>query len=303
MIVSLLVEGNSIRSIERVTKVHRDTIMRLGVRVGKYCKQLHDKHLHGFHSRYLQADEIWTFCGKKENRLSLEEWGDTRLGDQYIFVALDAESKLIPSFLVGKRDGFTARMFVKDLKERLNGNGRVQLSTDGFRAYLAAVKQSFGDEIDFAQQVKSFDGVNPGDGRYSPPRVSGVVSTVISGSPDENHISTSFVESNNLVMRMRCRRLTRLVNAYSKKLENLTAAIALHFAHYNFVSFTARSRPLPPLRQDWPINRGASEICCLIQIRTAPNRRLTSPPGLHTVKNCRFAARIAPNCDNCHDFS
>lgn len=247
MIISLLVEGNSIRSIERVTGVHRDTIMRLGVKVGQHCHQLHDKHMHGFHSRYLQADEIWTFCGKKEGRLSLEEWGDVRLGDQYIFVALDAESKLVPSYLVGKRDGFHTRLFVKDLKERLNGNGRVQLTTDGFKPYLGAVNLAFKGEVDFAQQIKRYDGVNPGPGRYAPPRVSEVISTVISGNPVTDKISTSLVESNNLVMRMRCRRLTRLVNAYSKKLQNLRAAISLHFMHYNFVSIHGTIKTTPAI--------------------------------------------------------
>jgi len=257
-IISLLVEGCSIRSVERITHVHRDTVMRLGLRVGKHCQKLHDQHMRGFHSRYLQADEIWTFCAKKESRLSLEEWGDVRLGDQYIWVALDAQSKLIPSFLVGKRDGFHARLFIKDLKERLNGNGRVQLTTDGLAAYLGAVDKSFGQDIDFAQQVKSFDGVNPGPGRYSPPRVSKVVSTVVSGNPERGKISTSLVESNNLVMRMRCRRLTRLVNAYSKKLENLKAAIALHFCHYNFVARHGTIKTCPAVKagiiaQPWAI--------------------------------------------------
>ena len=246
-VISLLVEGCSIRSIERITGVHRDTVMRLGVRTGKHCQELHDKHMHGFHSRFLQADEIWTFCGKKEGHLTLEEWGDVRKGDQYIFVALDAESKLVPSFLVGKRDGFTARLFVQDLKKRLNGNGRIQLTTDGFPAYLGAVNKTFSGNIDFAQQVKTFDGVNPGAGRYSPPRVREVVSTVICGDPDWKYISTSYVERQNLTMRMHMRRLTRLTNAFSKKLENLKAAVALHFAYYNFCRIHRSLRITPAM--------------------------------------------------------
>ena len=245
--IQLLTEGCSIRSIERVLGVHRDTIMRLGVRVGQNCQRLHNEHMKGFHSRYLQADEIWTFCGKKQGRLSVEEWGDARVGDQFIFVALDAESKLVPSYLVGKRNGLTTRLFIRDLKERLNGNGRVQLSTDAFRGYIRAVSESFNGSIDFAQQMKTYDGVNPGPGRYAPPRVASVISTVISGNPNPARISTSLVESNNLVMRMRCRRLTRLVNAFSKKFENLQAAIALHFLHYNFIRVHGTIKTTPAL--------------------------------------------------------
>lgn len=246
-IVSALVEGNSIRSIERMTGIHRDTIMRLLVQVGEHCQRLLDERMRGFHSRLIQADEIWTFVGKKERRLSLDERLNPELGDQYVFVALDAETKLIPTFAVGKRDSETAVRFIMDLKERLVGNGRIQLTTDGLNAYIGAVELAFGSDVDYAQQVKLYEAVNPGPGRYSPPRVSEVVSTPIQGNPDPDHISTAYVERQNLTIRMQIRRFTRLTNAFSKKLANLKAALALHFAHYNFVRVHRTLRCTPAM--------------------------------------------------------
>jgi IS1 family transposase len=246
-IISALVEGNSIRSTERMVGVHRDTIMRLLVRVGERCQVILDERMHGFHSRLIQADEIWTFVGKKEGHLSREECLNPAIGDQYVFVALDAETKLVPTFTVGKRDGRTALAFLTDLQHRLTGNGRIQLTTDGFRAYLDAVDSTFGSNIDFAQLVKIYAAVNPGPGRYSPPRVAEVVSTTIQGNPDQAHVSTSYVERQNLTMRMAIRRFTRLTNAFSKKLDNLKAALALHFAHYNFVRVHRSLRITPAM--------------------------------------------------------
>ena len=246
-VISALVEGNSIRSTERMTGVHRDTIMRLLVSVGGKCSELLDHHLRNFHSKLIQIDELWAYVGKHERRLTPEEKLNPELGDQYIFVALDAETKLVPTYLVGKRDGEAALKFMLDLQERLQGNGRIQISTDGFRAYVDAIERAFGTDVDFAQVVKIFMAENPGPGRYSPPRVSEVVSTIINGNPNPKFISTSFVESNNLVMRMAVRRLTRLTNAYSKKLANLKAALALYFAHYNFVKIHGSLRITPAM--------------------------------------------------------
>jgi len=246
-VISALVEGNSIRSIERMTGVHRDTVMRLLVSVGEKCTEILDSHLKGFHSKLIEVDEIWTFCGKKERRLTAQEKLNPELGDQYVFVALDAETKLVPSYLVGKRDGETALRFMMDLQERLQGNGRIQLTSDGFRAYIDAVEQAFGTDVDFAQLVKLYRSENPGPGRYSPPRVSEVISTVINGNPNPTLISTSYVERQNLTMRMAIRRFTRLTNAFSKKLANLKAALALHFAYYNFVRIHKTLRVTPAM--------------------------------------------------------
>ncbi|MDO8137409.1 MAG: IS1 family transposase, partial [Candidatus Brocadiales bacterium] len=148
---------------------------------------------------------------------------------------LDADTKLVPAFAVGKRDSCTAFEFMKELQKRLQGNGRIQLTTDNFRAYLWAVKNTFGTDIDYAQLSKIYGAINPGPGRYSPPKVSGTLSTVVNGNPDPRFISTSYIERQNLTMRMQMRRFTRLTNAFSKKLENLKAALALHFTHYNFM--------------------------------------------------------------------
>jgi IS1 family transposase len=244
-ILNALVEGVSIRSTERMTYTHRDTIMRLLVSVGEQCQHLLDQRLQGFQCEHLQLDEIWTFVRKKERRLTDMERLNPEIGDQYVFVAIDAETKLIPSFLVGKRDGHTALLFMMDLYQRLTGNGRIQLTTDGFYAYLEAIEHTFGADVDYAQLVKIYAAIDAGPGRYSPPRVAETVSTVIQGSPDPEHISTSYVERQNLTMRMAMRRFTRLTNAFSKKLANLKAALALHFAHYNFIRVHRTLRVTP----------------------------------------------------------
>jgi len=246
-IVSALVEGVSIRSIERMTGVHRDTIMRLLNRVGERCSRLLDQHMVGFRSRSLQVDEIWTFCKKKEQRLTGAEENNPELGDQYVFVAIDADTKLVPMFTVGKRDSENAHRFMSELRERLNGNGRVQMTTDGFRPYLTAVESAFGADVDYAQLVKVYGAENPGPGRYSPPRVTETVSTTINGNPDPRHVSTSYVERQNLTMRMQMRRFTRLTNAFSKSLRNLKDALALHFCHYNFVRIHGSLRVTPAM--------------------------------------------------------
>jgi len=234
-ILSALVEGNSIRSTERMTGVHRDTILRLLREVGKRCVAIQEERMTGFHSRFIEADEIWCYVYKKEGRLTAKDRTiHPERGDQYVFVALDAESKLIPAFRVGKRDGQTALAFMEDLRRRLAENGRIQLTTDGFNAYLGAVEEVFGNEVDYAQLVKIYAATPANEGRYSPPRVTETVSTIINGDPKPWRICTSYVERQNLTMRMMMRRFTRLTNAFSKKLENLKAALALHFVYYNF---------------------------------------------------------------------
>jgi IS1 family transposase len=246
-VLSALVEGNSIRSTERMTGVHRDTILRLLVNVGERCQKIMDERMRGFHSRLIQADEIWTYCRCKQQRLADEEQNNPELGDQYVFVALDAESKLILLFVVGKRDTETAHRFIGGLRQRLNGNGRVQLTTDGFRAYLTAVEEFFGNDVDYAQLVKVYGTEPAGDGRYAPPRVTETVSTPITGNPDPRKICTSHVERQNLTIRMMCRRFTRLTNAFSKKLTNLKAALSLHFVYYNFCRIHQTLRVTPAM--------------------------------------------------------
>jgi len=247
-ILSALVEGCSIRSVERMTNTHRDTIMRLLVRVGKGCQHLLNDNVKNFHCNVMQVDEIWTFVKKKEKKLTSNEKINSDYGDQYVFVALDADTKLIPLFTVGKRDPLTTHRFIKELHKKLGGNGRIQLTTDGFTPYITAVENIFGADIDYAQLVKIYSSENPGPGRYAPPRVSELVFKRINGTPNERHISTSYVERQNLTMRMQMRRFTRLTNAFSKKLENLKAALALHFAHYNFMRIHGSLRVTPAMQ-------------------------------------------------------
>jgi IS1 family transposase len=245
-VVSALTEGNSIRSIERMTGIHRDTIGRLLVSAGVRCSSLMNMRMRNLKTRYLQIDEIWTFVGKKKRHV--RDGDSAELGDQWVFVAIDAETKLIPSFHVGKRHREDTRIFLADLYGRIYG--RTQITTDGLNHYTAGVPDAFGLDVDFAQLVKLFGDYGQFDtpeARYSPPRIAEVISKVRTGDPDPDQISTSFVERQNLTMRMQMRRFTRLTNAFSKKLDNLKAACALHFAHYNFCRMHSTLRMTPAM--------------------------------------------------------
>ena len=242
--IAALVEGSSIRSVERMTGIHRDTIMRLMVRVGQNCEKLLDATMNNLTCKNIQVDEIWFFVAKKQRHLT-EVDNCEEMGDQWVFVALDADSKLIPSYIVGKRSADNAQAFIKDLSERLNN--QVQLSSDALPAYIDAVEEAFGIDVDYGQVVKTYEADPIGPGRYSPPHVINADRIVISGMPKKSRISTSYVERQNLRIRMQMRRFTRLTNAFSKKLENLKAAVALHFAHYNFVRIHSSLRVTPAM--------------------------------------------------------
>jgi IS1 family transposase len=243
-IINCLVEGNSIRSTERMTDTHRDTVMRLGVEVGTGCAALADEQMRDLACRRIQCDEIWSFCRMKQARIPRGS-DRTKIGDQWTFVAIDAETKLVPSYLVGKRTRENAVAFMTDLSGRLSN--RIQISSDALRSYVDAVELAFGADVDYGQIVKFYDAEPIGPGRYGPPRVTGAERTVITGNPDQAHISTSHVERQNLTMRMNMRRFTRLTNAFSKKFENLQAAVALHFAHYNLVRLHKTLRVTPAM--------------------------------------------------------
>ena len=232
-VIGALAEGSSIRSIERITGVHRDTIMRLGVKVGKGCAALLDAKMRDLPCKYLEFDEIWGFIGKKEKHVSVDD--SPELGDVWTFCAVDAETKIVPTFRCGKRDRATANAFVQDVASRMKN--RVQISTDGLRSYVEAIEKSFGAEVDFAQIVKTYTHdveIQP-NRRYSAPEIVSTEKKIFTGSPEIDHISTSYVERLNGTTRTHMRRLTRLTLAFSKKLENFEAAVGLHFAYYNFV--------------------------------------------------------------------
>ena len=243
-VISALVEGNSIRSTERMTGVHRDTIIRLLHQVGAHCEDLMDERMRDLRCRQIQADEIWAYVGKKQGHLTPQEKLYRRdLGDQYVFVALDPVSKLIPAYEVGKRNVFTTRKFMFNLAGRLANH--VQLTTDAFRPYFEAIDAAFGSGVDYAQIHKSYQ--HNGERRYSPPSIVAVFHYVMQGNPQRRHISTSHVERQNLTMRMQMRRFTRLTNGFSKTLESLKAAVALHFAHYNFCRIHQSLRVTPAM--------------------------------------------------------
>lgn len=245
-VLNALVEGNSIRSAERMFGVHRDTIMRLMVASGQHCFNLLDQRMQHIQTKRMQLDECWSYVAMKQRRATRNAITSPEVGDQYIFVALDADTKLIPSFWVGKRTAENTLHFLKDLRWRIDSE-RFQLTTDGFEPYRTAVDQVFGIDVDYSQLVKIYAGQEAGRERYSPSPFVTAVKTPIVGNPDQAHISTSFVERQNLTLRMRLRRLTRLTNAFSKKLGNLKAALALHFAHYNFVRVHRSLRATPAM--------------------------------------------------------
>lgn len=243
-VIGALVEGSSIRSTERMTGVHRDTIMRLVGRVGRACERLMDEEIRHVRCERLELDEIWCFCAKKKAHLKPSD-DPRQVGDFWTWVALDPDSKLVPHHLVAKRDMWDAARFTRELAKRVEG--RVQLSTDKLHAYRYAVHQAWGREVDYGRIVKRYASEPLDTGRYSPPAVVGVEKDAIFGDPDLDRISTSGVERQHLTMRMGMRRFTRLTNGFSKKVENLRAAVALHFAHYNFVRVHRSLKTTPAL--------------------------------------------------------
>jgi IS1 family transposase len=244
-VLACLVEGNSIRSTVRLTGVAKNTVVKLLVEVGQACSEYQDKVLRGLTCQRIQCDEIWSFCYAKEKNVPENKKGQFGYGDVWTWTAICADTKLVPSFMVGNRDGETAKLFIDDLASRLTH--RVQLTTDGHKAYLEAVEGAFGCEVDYAMLIKLYGTEPEGEKRYSPSKCIGTRTEVITGSPDKGKISTSYVERQNLTMRMGMRRFTRLTNAFSKKVENLAAAVALHFMYYNFGRIHQKLRVTPTM--------------------------------------------------------
>jgi IS1 family transposase len=245
-IVSCLVEGNSLRATARLCDVAFNTVLKLLPEIGQACEAYQRRVLVNLPSKKVQCDEIWSFCYAKEKNVPTEFKGKSGFGDVWTWVAIDADTKLVPCWRVGNRDAWTAQHFMYDLASRLSN--RVQLTTDGHRVYLEAVNLAFGTEVDYAMLVKMYR-LDHGktEARYSPAECIGCRETPIIGRPKHRDISTSYAERQNLTMRMKMRRFTRLTNAFSKKLENHRWAIALYFMHYNFCRIHQTLRVTPAM--------------------------------------------------------
>ncbi|MGA9049143.1 MAG: IS1 family transposase [Dehalococcoidia bacterium] len=232
-VISALVEGNSVRSTCRMTGVAKGTVLKLLVDLGSACERYQFNNLVKLNCKRIECDEIWSYCYSKERNIPEEHKGQFGYGDVWTFVALDADTKLVLSWLVGQREPEYAYQFAKDIKERLSN--RVQLTTDGHKMYYEAFDGAFGDDIDYAMLVKIYGNEYDANGKYvGYPKCTGIKVKKIHGNPDMSRVSTSYIERQNLTMRMTMRRFTRQTNGFSKKLDNLKCTLALHYMYYNF---------------------------------------------------------------------
>ena len=248
LIIRCLVEGQSIRATARTADVSKNTVTKLLINAGKACADFQDKALRDLPCKRIQVDEIWSFVYAKEKNVKTAKAAPADAGDVWTWVAICADTKLVPSWRVGDRSGETALEIMDDLRGRLAN--RVQLTTDGLKAYLEAVEGAFGGDVDYAMLVKLYGSLDAGKSaarRYSPAECTGIIKRRVEGNPDPATVSTSYVERNNLTMRMSIRRFTRLTNAFSKKIENHTYSVALHFMHYNFCRIHGSLRVTPAM--------------------------------------------------------
>lgn len=245
--IKLLIEGSSIRTVERVTELHRDTICRLLVLAGEKCEKIMAQKVRNLQVKDVECDEAWGYVGKKEGHKNADEMDTEGLGDAYCFVAVERNTKLVINFTLGKRNQGTTDVFIEGVRDALAPVYRFQITTDGFRPYVSAIGNTLGHRVDFAQLIKVYGAPTEGEGRYSAATVESVQVIPVIGTPDPERICTSIVERQNLTMRMSIRRLTRLTNGFSKKFENHWAALCLHFAYYNFCRVHKSLRVTPAM--------------------------------------------------------
>jgi len=261
-VIAMLAEGNSISSVARMTGISKVTILKLIKDAGIAAADYQDRTLRNLKCRKIQVDEIWQFVYAKEKNVPADKKGKFGYGDVWTWVAIDADTKLVPSFMTGNRDAKSATMFVDDLASRLAT--RVQLTSDGLKVYLEAVEGAFGSEIDYAMLIKTY-AASQEETRYSPAECVSTEQIRIMGGPDPRYISTSFVERQNLTMRMSMRRFTRLTNGFSKKVENHAYSVAIHYMHYNFCRIHSSLRVTPAMEAGitdhvWTIEEMLSKI-------------------------------------------
>jgi transposase-like protein/IS1 family transposase len=247
--LQLLIEGTSIRSTERITGLHRDTILRLLVLTGEKCEKLMGRMIVNIPVKGVECDEIWGFVGKKEGHKAQSEQRDETIGDAYCFVAIERNTKLVLNFVLGRRNQATTDIFIEGLRHA-TADKHFQITTDGFRQYVKAIDGTLADRVDFAQLIKVYSTPRDGEARYSPAEVVDTEVVPVLGNPDPMRICTSILERQNLTMRMQIRRLTRLTNAFSKKWENLWAALCLHFAYYNLCRIHRTLRVTPAMEAE-----------------------------------------------------
>lgn len=279
-ILSMLTEGASMRSLSRLADVSINTVSKLLVEAGEFCARYHDVHVRNVKAKRVQVDEVWSFTAAKQKNVAAMKSPVAGAGDTWTWTAIEAQTKLIISHFVGGRDGECAAWFMNDVAERVST--RVQLTSDGHKAYLEAVEGAFGADVDYAQLIKVYGASADGSkGRYSPAECVGIIHSHVEGKPDPKHISTSYVERQNLTMRMHNRRFTRLTNAFSKKFENHAHMVAIYAVWYNFLRVHKTLRVTPAMEA------GLSETVLnwsdLVEAMDAEN-----PPkkrGLYKMKN------------------
>jgi IS1 family transposase len=245
-VISCLIEGNSVRSTVRITGVAKKTVMRLVFEVGTFCAEYQNRVFQNLKCEHIQVDECWSFCYCKQKTVtSYIAANNPGAGDAWLWAAIDADTKLVPCWLIGKRDPESARDFIEDLASRLSN--RIQLTSDGLKLYVKAIDKAFAGDIDYAQLVKVYGLPEEPEKRYSPAVCIGCESHAVTGNPDPKHINTSYIERHNLSVRMTARRFTRLTNAFSKKIENHIASVALTYFAYNFIKIHRTLRTTPAM--------------------------------------------------------